>query len=794
MKKILYITSAVLALLAVSCAKVEVSDNGHEPGPKDVDGCYGVYFPTQEASGAHTYDPSQTPEVEITVGRKDRKGEITVPFKIISETPDVFTAGDIKFANGDSLTTVVVNFPNSEVGKNYSFTIKVDDPQYVSYYGGKATSLDFSVMRVEWKKFATGNLNVYGPLFTTGPKVYTGLELWYYEVDGTRTCKIVGGLPNLNASPAYNADYLFTWNAKTNRLYIPYQKIGYVEDGVDGYVSDAVGYYVAKYGEDYWAGSGSYANWTDYCEKNDLLFAEYDGNGAFYLADWYLCDQAVMSGYGWQFGAETVKDCDVFICDGFTRTDFEVKKIVPDYTQEGVVPVSVKTGRDAKALKYVTVEGELTATQAGKIVDAIADGTQEGVQESTKFFYDETEDANWFDFGFTFEKTGFYSIVAVVLNDGKVAGEGFESFWYVSKEDTEEYAVKVSAGVEDVPERYGLTNCEAFAYYVKGEELTDVHIATTTLAQFTKNQQAVLASVKGSDKYAVDEETLAAINGFGGYYDVVSELNADTDYVFVVWATNGSEDKFLAYRYTTEPLPYEWDLLGTGLFTDDTASPLYRGDPLTVPVNVYQEKTNKGLYKISGHALQICCAFFGVSEEVMRQYEGGNWRNSEIVIDASDPTSVIWELQDYGVCLNPDEGFIDGVTNMYQGKPFSKGTLSNGVISWPTPQGMLCTLNGAGYYYADLNGMQAIQLPSAVTAEKLEAAKAALKDFKPVKNATLIKADAHFNVCKSVKDSGNDYVREPKTVDCKVVNLSHKSAPKKDAPKKVRKFDATIIK
>lgn len=794
MKKILYFATVVLALFAVSCNKVEISDNGHQTGPQDVEGCYGVYFPVQEASGSHTYDPSQAPSVEITVARKEKKGEITVPCKIISETPEIFEVGEIKFNNGDSETKVTVNFPNSEIGKNYSFTIKVDDPQYVSYYGDKATSLDFSVLRVEWKKFAAGTLNVYGPLYTTGPKVFPGLELWYYEVDGTRTCKIVGGLPNLNASPAYDADYLFTWNTKTNRLYIPYQKIGYVEDGVDGYISDAVAYYIFKYGEDYWAGSGSYTDWTDYCEKNDLLFAEYDGNGGFYLADWYLCDFKTMPGYGWQFGATTIKDCDVFICEGFTRTDFEVKEIVPDYTQEGVVPVSVKTGRDAKALKYVTVEGELTATQAGKIVEAIADGTQEGVQEETIFFYDETEDVNWFDFGFEFEKTGFYSIVAVVLNDGKVAGEGFKSFWYISKEDTEEYKVKVSAGVEDVPQRYGLNKYEAFAYYIVGEELTDVHITTTTLDNFTEHKSDIFASVKGSDKYAVDEETLAKINGAGGYYDVLSKLKADTDYVFIVWATNGNEDKFLTYQYKTDPLPYEWDLLGTGLFTDDTACPLYGMDPVTVPVNIYQEKTNKGLYKISGHALQICCAAFGAPEEVMRQYEGGNWRNADIILDASDPTSVIWQLQDYGVCFNPDDGFVDGVTNMYQGSPCSKGTLSDGVISWPTPQGMLCTLNGNGYFYADINGKQAIELPSAVTAEKLEAVKTALKNVKPVKNATLIKADAQFNACKAVKASGNSYVREPKTVDCKVVNLSHKSTPKTNASRKARKLNATAIR
>ena len=132
-----------------------------------------------------------------------------------------------------------------------------------------------------------------------------------------------------------------------------------------------------------------------------------------------------------------------------------------------------------------------------------------------------------------------------------------------------------------------------------------------------------------------------------------------------------------------------------------------------MPCDVFEEASHPGLFKIKGFQLPLVAAIFEESEETMAEYEGVFWRNAELIIDAQNPDDVRIALQDYGVCLNTGDGFIDGVTNVYKDAPFSIGTYANGVIAFPTAKGMLCTLNGDGYYYANQHGAFKVVLPAA---------------------------------------------------------------------------------
>ena len=140
---------------------------------------------------------------------------------------------------------------------------------------------------------------------------------------------------------------------------------------------------------------------------------------------------------------------------------------------------------------------------------------------------------------------------------------------------------------------------------------------------------------------------------------------------------------------------------------------IYGIDPITVPCEVYEEASHPGLFKIKGFQLPLVAAIFEASEEELAEYEGVYWRNSEIIIDAQNAADVRIALQDYGVCLNTSDGFIDGITNVYKDAPFSVGTYENGVIAFPTAKGMLATIGGEGYYYANQNGAFKIVLPAA---------------------------------------------------------------------------------
>lgn len=201
-----------------------------------------------------------------------------------------------------------------------------------------------------------------------------------------------------------------------------------------------------------------------------------------------------------------------------------------------------------------------------------------------------------------------------------------------------------------------------------------------------------------------------------------------------------------------------WELLGVGILTDDIACPIYGIDPIDVPCNVYELTETPGMYKVTDFQLPLVAAVFDASEEDLAPYKNVYWRNSPLVIDATDPDNVFIEFQDYGVCFDSEDGFFDGVTSLYKGEPFSVGTLTDGVIAFPTPKGMLCTIGGEGYYYADINGAFKVVLPSAVPASapaKVSAARGkkimhnTSKLFQPVHERTYVvvasKSDKELN-------------------------------------------------
>ena len=119
----------IVSLSAVSC--LEEKQEPWTPGPQEDANNYGVFFPVQDASGAHTYDPDMATNVKITVSRTNTSGAIEVPFTSSVSEEGIFNFGTINFADGQSETTLTVNFPTAKQGTTYSFSIQID-PAYSS--------------------------------------------------------------------------------------------------------------------------------------------------------------------------------------------------------------------------------------------------------------------------------------------------------------------------------------------------------------------------------------------------------------------------------------------------------------------------------------------------------------------------------------------------------------------------------------------------------------------------------------------------------------------------------------
>lgn len=152
MKTLKNFTYALLALccgFAVSCSK----DTTHEPGAPEVEGCFGVYFPEQENTGDIELDPTEGLTYTYTVTRTnfEGEGEVIVPVTVVENTDDMYTVGEIVFAEGDENTTFnVVLSDKAEIGKKYTLKLDIDDENYALQYGTKPTSLTVSITRVKW--------------------------------------------------------------------------------------------------------------------------------------------------------------------------------------------------------------------------------------------------------------------------------------------------------------------------------------------------------------------------------------------------------------------------------------------------------------------------------------------------------------------------------------------------------------------------------------------------------------------------------------------------------------------
>jgi len=553
------LTVAALALSFTSCKK----SHEYVPGEKELDGCLGVYFPQQEILGDNIYSPDDPTVAEITVARENSDNEATVPYVITGDT-DIIQAGDIVFAAGQTETTLTLNFPKAETGTKYGVSVQVVDNAFASIYGSGATSFDFSVLRVQWKWFTAEGSDEPATINWTQAwweDVAVG-KLKYYEVDGVRTCVTVTEDHEGFWAGGTGEEWTLIWytNIKDNDgnqiIEIPRQKTGYYSNNysADVLVYDWYHYWVDLRGESL----GSFADFAvDYGADFTYHLSYYDGKGGFYLWPAYYYMDGVG---GWKQDAADI----IGIAEGYVRTDFSIAA-ESDYSVDGQLPVYFETGRDVKSIKFVAAEGEISASAAAMLVNAINDGSAKDVTTISEYEYDADEDMNYYATSVSFEATGTYTIVAVGCDE---AGVGQSSTTvacnYIAAGDAEEHAVKVSVGTEAISERYaqyGYDATNSFGYYIDGEDLTEVHVGVVASAKYNANPAAYNAAIKAGK--AVSDDILASINAFGGYASVYAGLAANTAYTVLLWATNGDLDTVVTAAWTTDGLPNEVIAEGT---------------------------------------------------------------------------------------------------------------------------------------------------------------------------------------------------------------------------------------
>lgn len=157
----------------------------------------------------------------------------------------------------------------------------------------------------------------------------------------------------------------------------------------------------------------------------------------------------------------------------------------------------------------------------------------------------------------------------------------------------------------------------------------------------------------------------------------------------------------------------DWKLLGTGKWRDDIFSSLYMvtNQYAEVDVEIYEREDKEGYYRINAFTPAMIEALFGVSV----QTEG-----VMTTIDASDPEAVYFPVQETGVQLSSNDGYLKIASTVAENFSMDAtesqyGTRVDGVITFPA-QSIVCNFSSMPsneWYSANIGGMLRIMLPGA---------------------------------------------------------------------------------
>ena len=543
-RNILFLSSLTLVLAACQEEKVE-------PGEKDLDGCYGVYFPAQDKAVKLVLDPAEPTSTKITVMRKNSEGEITVPVTV-ADTSKLFKFAPITFKDGQAETTIDVTFDGIGIGNTYLASLTIEDPEYASKYNSNPISIDVKVLREKWNNLGVGTFDDQGAFMFEAPE---NVIIHQNDLDKTMY-RIYMKYPDPEkegeeyAVFSENSDEYLSLRIlksgevlKSKKAEFKVDKDGLVLfDIFDTGIPSGTGAPNVLFVHPY-----DFGDPVDLWYHNKVISYQADGvtpAGIQIAPNYYL-------GNGQAIDKSQEDGIITIVFPGAVLTDYTINVSVGE-TVDGEIPVKFALGADVATAKYAVYEGELSKAAAERHVNAIVKGDEESKEVP------ETGAVS-----LTLDKSGVYSLVAVSLDDkNEFQKSAVSTFNYVAKGDEEKYPVTVSAGLE-LTSRYepeGYTKINSALFYVYGKNLTEVKASLIPTAKLNPAKLDSLAR----DPKSVSDSILNLVNTTG-WADLFSELAPATDYTLIVWASNGYKSKVVTSEITTEGLARVKK--GTGTYT-----------------------------------------------------------------------------------------------------------------------------------------------------------------------------------------------------------------------------------
>ena len=519
LNKLILSLMAAFSFLAVSC---QVEEQVYVPGEPDLEGCHGVYFPTQEAAGSHTMDPSETPAVEFVVKRLTEDGDITVPVVVKASEEGIFELSELKFADGQTESTIKVSFSKAQPGVTYTLSLEITDPEYALVYGQNPTYLNYSVIIEKYDLL--GKATIREGLITGYQQNPTGIEWevevytkettpgWYYFKDAYISAPFNQGWEQNKGWDMIPSGSYLTINAENPaRVYMPFQNLGCNW----------------SYG---WMYAGSIAPEAGITGGTPTYGTLVDGVISF------PANSMAFAETEYDNGALSVSNTEGMfrIClPGAILVDYTVE-IISGYTRQGQHPVQFTFGTDVHTIKYLAYEGALSSEELQAKVSEVL--TSENAQVITK---DQADEEGNVVFALSFEQTGKYTIVAVGFDkDAQPQTAVAEVINYVAADSPVPVVVNAGLILSDKYAPEGYTSENSLEFYIYGSDITEAGFSLFRTSDWMADQSACLNAVMTTG--LISSEAVDMING-GGLSDIYYNLNAGTEYTLVVYASNGFE-------------------------------------------------------------------------------------------------------------------------------------------------------------------------------------------------------------------------------------------------------------
>ena len=532
--------TALLSLVLASCAQEEM----HAPGELDAEGCYGVYFPTQNGVGDLQIEPDDPTTLTFMVRRSNSRDEIRVPVKIKSNYP-IFTVDEVVFKDGESTAQVVVHFPSAKIATTYECTLILEGDEYVSKYSTNPSHLNFSVTRVKWNDVVGPNGEVYGRwrdgifpewFAVTYPNLERNIVLQerddmpgYYRTFDVYSLDYLGEMFASNMSNICVSQH-YTYIDATNpeKVWIPTFQTGAIFSPSYGMTS--VGSYVVENSNDF---DASIASVYGTLKEGIIEFPYGSLEMKLEMMGWYPTNSA---------GLHRI------ILPGYQAKEYTMSVEPGVSDQYGNLSVDVTLGRDITNVKLAVFEGTLTESAAAKKAELIAVGASEdavgdliSVSRTTKVDY-------------SFDETGVYTVVAAgfdVAGNHKVTE--FASFGYLKAGDDANKVI-LSAGLicSDKYAAEGFTAKNSLEIYISGKNIQRLHAGLYSKEKWDTDKEAIKEQITGSQ---MNKASLDQING-SGLFLKQGYLVPGSEYVLVIKAYNGYREEFFVSSAKTAG---EWD-------------------------------------------------------------------------------------------------------------------------------------------------------------------------------------------------------------------------------------------